>query len=43
MHKTGTAKQRDRTTRLHTTVEMPLDITYMDRTETILRTDIQPP
>ena len=43
MHETGTAKQRARTTRLHTTVEMPSDITYVDRTETNLRADIQPP
>jgi hypothetical protein len=43
MHETGTAKQSARTTRLHTTVEMPLDITYVDRTETSLRADIQPP
>jgi hypothetical protein len=43
MHETGTAKQRARTTRLHTTVEMLSDITYVDRTETSLRADIQPP
>ncbi len=43
MHETGTAKQRARTTRLHTTVEMPSDITYVDRTETSLKADIQPP
>jgi hypothetical protein len=43
MHETGTAMQRARTTRLHNTVEMPLDITYMDRTETSLRADIQSP
>ncbi len=43
MHETGTAEQRARTIRLHTTVEMPLDITYVDRTETSLRADIQPP
>jgi hypothetical protein len=43
MHETGTAKQRARTTRLHTTIEMPSDITYMDRTESSLRADIQAP
>jgi hypothetical protein len=43
LHETGTAKQRARTTRLHTTVETSLDITYVDRTETSLRADIQPP
>ena len=43
MHETGTAKQRARTTRLHTTVEMPTDTTYVDITETSLRSDIQPP
>jgi hypothetical protein len=43
MHETGTAKQRARTTRLHTTIETPLDTTYVDRTETSLRADIQPP
>ncbi len=43
MHETGTTKQRARTNRLHTTVEMPLDITYMDRTETTLGADFQPP
>jgi hypothetical protein len=43
MHETGTTKQRARTTRLHTTVDMPSDITYMDRTETNLRADIQSP
>jgi hypothetical protein len=43
MHEIGTAKQRARTTRLHTTVETPSDITYVDRTETSLRADIQPP
>jgi hypothetical protein len=43
MHETGTAKQRARTTRLHTTIEMPLDITYVERTGTSLRADIQPP
>jgi hypothetical protein len=43
MHETGTGKQRARTTRLHTIIETPLDITYVDRTETSLRADIQPP
>jgi hypothetical protein len=43
MHESGTAKQRTRTTRLHTTVEMPSDIIYADRTETSVRADIQPP
>jgi hypothetical protein len=43
MHETGTAKQRAGTTRLHTTIETPSDITYVDRTETSLRADIQPP
>jgi hypothetical protein len=43
MHETGTAKQRARTIRLHTTVEMPSNITYVDGTETSLRADIQPP
>jgi hypothetical protein len=40
MDETGTAKQRARTTRLHTTVETSSDITNMDRTETSLRADI---
>jgi hypothetical protein len=43
MHEIGIAKQRARTTRLHTSIEMPLDITYMDRTETSLRADLQSP
>ena len=43
MHDTGIAKQRARTTRVHSSVEMPMDITYVDRTETSLRADIQPP
>ena len=43
LHETGTTKQRARTTRLYTTVEMPSDITYVDRTETSLRADIQSP
>jgi hypothetical protein len=43
MHEKGTPKQRARTTRLHTTVEMPSDITYVDRTDTSLRADIHPP
>jgi hypothetical protein len=43
MHETGTTNQRARTTKLHTTVETLLDITYVDRTETSLRADIQPP
>jgi hypothetical protein len=42
MHETGTAKQRARSTRLHATVETRSDITYVDRTETSLRADIQP-
>jgi hypothetical protein len=37
MHETDTAKQRARTIRLHTTIETPSDITYVDRTETSLR------
>jgi hypothetical protein len=43
MHETGTAKQRARTTRLHTTIETPSDITYVDRTEASLRADLQSP
>ena len=43
MHETGTAKQRTRSTRLHTTVETSLDIAYMDNTETSFKADIQPP
>jgi hypothetical protein len=43
MHETGIAKQRARTTRLHSSVEMPSDITYVDKTETSLRADVQPP
>jgi hypothetical protein len=31
MHETGIAKQKARTTRLPSPVEMPLDITYVDR------------
>jgi hypothetical protein len=42
LHETGTAQQRARSTTLHTTVETSLDTTYVDRTETSLRTDIQP-
>jgi hypothetical protein len=37
MNETGTAKQRARATKLHTTVEKPSDTTYVDRTETSLR------
>jgi hypothetical protein len=40
MHERGTAKQRTRSTRLHTAVETSLDPTYMDRTEISLRADI---
>jgi hypothetical protein len=40
MHETGIAKQMARITRLPSSIEMPLDITYMDRTETSLREDI---
>jgi hypothetical protein len=43
MHEKGTAKQGARTTRLHSTIETPLDITYVDRTETSLSADNQPP
>jgi hypothetical protein len=43
MHETGTTKQRARSTRLHTTVETSSDLTYVDRTETSLRADTQPP
>jgi hypothetical protein len=43
LHETGNTKQRARTTRPHTTIETPSDITFMDRTETSLRADIQPP
>jgi hypothetical protein len=43
MHEKGNAEQRARTTRLHTTVETPSDINYVDRTETSLRADIHPP
>ena len=42
MHETGIAKQKARTTRLPSPIEMPSDITYMDRTETSLRVDVQP-
>jgi hypothetical protein len=35
-----TAKQRAGSTRLHTTIEMSLDITYVDRTKTSLKADI---
>jgi hypothetical protein len=42
MHETGIAKQKTRTTRLPSFVEMPSDITYVDRTENSLRDDIQP-
>jgi hypothetical protein len=40
MHETGTAKQRARSTRLHTAVETSLEPAYVDRTEIILRADI---
>ncbi len=40
MHETGTAKQRARSTRLHTAIETSSDLTYMDRTEISLRADI---
>jgi hypothetical protein len=40
MHETGTAKQRTRSTRLHTAIEISLDPTYVDRTEISLRADI---
>ncbi len=40
MHETGTAKQRTRSTRLHTAVETSSDLTYVDRTEIILRADV---
>jgi hypothetical protein len=40
MHETGTAKQRARSTRLHTAVEASSDLTYVDRTEISLRADI---
>ncbi len=40
MHETGTAKQRTRSTRLHTDVETSLDPTYVDRTEISLRVDV---
>jgi hypothetical protein len=43
MHETGIAKQRAKTIRLHSTIETPSDTTYVDRTETSLRADIQPP
>jgi hypothetical protein len=43
MYEAGTAKQRARTTRLHNIVETSLVLTYLDRTEISLRTDIQPP
>jgi hypothetical protein len=43
MHETGTAKQRTRSTRLHTAVETSSDPTYVDESEISLRTDIQPP
>ncbi len=43
MHETGTAKQRAGSTRLHTAVKSSLDITYMDRTDTSLKADIQSP
>ena len=43
MHETGTAKQRARSSRLHTANETSLDITYMDKTETSLRADILVP
>jgi hypothetical protein len=42
MHETGIAKQKARKTRLPSSVEMPSDITYVDRTETSLRDDVQP-
>jgi hypothetical protein len=32
-----------RSTRLHTTVDMSLDKTYVDRIENSLRADVQPP
>ena len=40
MHETGTAKQRTRSTRLHTAVETSSDPTYVDRTKISLRADI---
>jgi hypothetical protein len=40
MHETGTAKQRTRSTRLHTAVETSSDPTYADRTEFSLKADI---
>jgi hypothetical protein len=40
MHETGTAKQRTRSTRLHTAVETSSDPAYIDRTEIILRAEV---
>jgi hypothetical protein len=40
MHKTDTAKQRARSTRLHTAVETSSDPTYLDRTKISLKADI---
>ncbi len=40
MHETGTAKQRARSTRLHTAVETSSDPNYVDRTEISLMADI---
>ncbi len=40
MHETGNAKQRARSTRLHTAIETSSDPTYVDRTEISLRADI---
>jgi hypothetical protein len=42
MHETGIAKQKARTTRFSSSIEMPSDITYVDKTETSLRDDVQP-
>jgi hypothetical protein len=42
-HHTGTSKQRVRSTRCHTIIETSLDITYVDRTKSSLRADVQPP
>jgi hypothetical protein len=42
MHEKGFAKQKAKTIRLPSSVEMPSDITYVDRNETSLRDDVQP-
>jgi hypothetical protein len=42
MHEKGIAKQKARTTRLPSSIEMPSDINYLDRTETSLRDNVQP-